>query len=305
MKGRTDLSIGIGAFLGLALLMAGSAPADVLVMRDGSRVETEGPWEVKGRQILFKAPNGALSSIRASEVDLEASRAATDFKPPPPPPPPAAAEERPEPVLVLTNKDIPQASTEEEEADGTEEGPAKSPGEREPVQVVNWKKAQGSGGMEIRGTLRNTGRDIAANISLEVKVNDEEGNVAETAAGFLQSRSLVAGQSTTFRVVLTAVADFPGEPIFNVSSSGLRLGGTSFPGGRRASEAAADGTGGGSAGGGSAGSGGAVAGDGSAASAGDAGGGTDGTAEGRPSTVSQGPGFEETESSEISVDPDG
>lgn len=92
----------------VALLSAGAARADVLVMKDGARVETEGPWQVKGRQVIFTDTQGRLSTLRLSDVDLEASEEATRQAALPPPPPPEAAPPPPpaEPVLVLTNESI-------------------------------------------------------------------------------------------------------------------------------------------------------------------------------------------------------
>ncbi len=57
----------------LAFLSAPVASADVLVTKEGARVETQGPWEVRGRQVIFTTPKGVLSSMRLAEVDLEAS----------------------------------------------------------------------------------------------------------------------------------------------------------------------------------------------------------------------------------------
>ncbi|MEM6456639.1 MAG: glutaredoxin family protein [Acidobacteriota bacterium] len=95
------------------LLSALSAPiaADVLVLRDGTRVETEGPWEVDRRQVTFVDEHGRFSTLRLDDVDLEASRAATDAASEPQ----ADAREEPvetpprpqaEPVLTLTNRDV-------------------------------------------------------------------------------------------------------------------------------------------------------------------------------------------------------
>jgi glutaredoxin len=67
-----------GTLFALALLLlVPSAGADVLVLRDGTRLETRGPWQEKGRQLVFTDPAGGLSAIRADEVDLPASLAAT------------------------------------------------------------------------------------------------------------------------------------------------------------------------------------------------------------------------------------
>src|SRR5262245_62955767 len=63
----------------LALAAAAPAAADWLVPRQGNgRVETKGPWQVKGKLVVFTLPDGKLSSLRLSEVDLDASGRATD-----------------------------------------------------------------------------------------------------------------------------------------------------------------------------------------------------------------------------------
>ena len=69
------IPIGTSA-IALALL-APAAGADVLVCRDGTRIETRGSWQEKGRQLVFTSASGELSAIRADLIDLEASRTAT------------------------------------------------------------------------------------------------------------------------------------------------------------------------------------------------------------------------------------
>ena len=114
------------------VLLASSAAADVLVTVKGVRIETAGPWEVKRNLVVFTTPAGVLSSVRLSEIDLEASEQATNA------PPAEAAEEEaaeeedappPEPRFVLTNDDIPPAEvvtagrpTESEEGEDGEDG---------------------------------------------------------------------------------------------------------------------------------------------------------------------------------------
>ncbi len=101
----------LGLFL-LAALIAAPAAGDWLVLRDGTRLETEGPWEVKGRQVVFTRPGGALAALRLADVDLDASAAATAAAvaaaaAAAAAPPPAASESvRRSPVLVLTDDDL-------------------------------------------------------------------------------------------------------------------------------------------------------------------------------------------------------
>ncbi len=88
----------------LALALAMPAVGDWLVTRDGARIETRGAWEVRGRTIVFTTPGGTLSSVRRDEIDLEASRAATEAAVAAPEP--AAAETAPSPVMTLTDRDV-------------------------------------------------------------------------------------------------------------------------------------------------------------------------------------------------------
>ena len=101
---ETIAAVGLGVLLGT--LFATAAPADVLVLRDGSRLETRGTWTEKGRQLVFTDPSGKLASIRLDLVDLDASRAATAKAAEPQAPEPAPQlEDRPV-VLVLKDTDL-------------------------------------------------------------------------------------------------------------------------------------------------------------------------------------------------------
>ncbi len=55
-----------------------SLPADVLVTKDGETIETQGPYEVKGRRITYTNHIGRLTMIRTDAIDLEASARATE-----------------------------------------------------------------------------------------------------------------------------------------------------------------------------------------------------------------------------------
>ena len=61
----------------LSLTLAAAAGADVLVLRDGTRLESRGAWQEKGRQVVFTDAGGKLCALRLADVDLDASRAAT------------------------------------------------------------------------------------------------------------------------------------------------------------------------------------------------------------------------------------
>ncbi|MEL7058898.1 MAG: glutaredoxin domain-containing protein [Acidobacteriota bacterium] len=108
------------------VLVVGSLPAagDVLILSDGTRLEVEGPIEVRGRQVIFHDERGRLRSARLDEVDLEATEAANtvevaDASDSPPEKEAGSdeaaaedgdADETVAPVLVLTNRDIARAA---------------------------------------------------------------------------------------------------------------------------------------------------------------------------------------------------
>jgi glutaredoxin len=104
----------------LAILLAlgvaaGSLNAEILVLRDGSQVETAGAFEIKGRRILFHDPAGTLKALRLDEVDLSASERANSAAALQPATSESGSSEvaklgRPTekraPVLVLTDADV-------------------------------------------------------------------------------------------------------------------------------------------------------------------------------------------------------
>jgi hypothetical protein len=93
------------------LAAAGSTAAtraDWLVLATGESVETKGSWTVQGPKVIFTTTHGVLSSVRASEVNVDASRALTAKKQEDATKAavPASAAPKPAPVLVLTDKDF-------------------------------------------------------------------------------------------------------------------------------------------------------------------------------------------------------
>lgn len=156
----------------LSLLPTLSARADILVLRDGSRVETQGKWETRGRQLVFTTANGTLSTLRVSEVDLTASEAATAEALAPKKEEPPAAREAKKPVLVLTDKDVPkaaiQASPEGEGGEAAPEAGKEPAGAGGKVEVIRSSQEDGAGevAFQIRGTVRNNSSRPVTNIKV-------------------------------------------------------------------------------------------------------------------------------------------
>jgi len=210
----SKLSSLVAGGVGLILLLA-PAPAagDWLVTRDGARVETEGAWEVKGRLVVFSAANGTLSSLQLRDVDLAASGEATAEALRAP-----KAEERAEPrqtSVVLTDEDVGHLdpSSGAVEADSEAEAAAAPAGPSTPtLEVTAWREEPlpEDDGLQVIGTVRNTGPGIAARIQLIATVYDVEEEFLGVGEGQLSTQALAEGRQATFRV------PFPG--LFTFSS---------------------------------------------------------------------------------------
>lgn len=221
-----------------ALAAAAPAPADWLVTKDGARIETKGAWKVQGRQVVFTMPNGTLSALRAEEVDLDrsavvsaqAAEATVKVEEP-------APEVRRAPVMTLTEKDIPPSANPEMPADfapeaeaGGEAGEAGEEGTTESaaetssdLEVLSWDKAPTTSGdgLQIAGTLKNSGNSTITSPSLMVMVYDEDGRLLATAEGTVNSGVIQAGRTANFRVALPGVTDFVGIK-FDAQGRGFR-----------------------------------------------------------------------------------
>lgn len=191
-----------------ALLGAAPAAADWLVTREGGRIETKGPWKVEGRQVLFTQPNGTLSSIRADLVDLDLSAAESQREREAAARVPEPAK-RPEPILRLTEKDLPPVP---EAQEGAAEPPrAKSD---QPVssglEVTQWERAetQSGEGTEIFGSVKNVGNANVTSPTLIVTLYDADGRLIATAEGRVNAAAVPPGQTASFRAVFPGVDDF-------------------------------------------------------------------------------------------------
>ena len=103
---RLSVVIAAGAFVSAA-----AVHADWLVLREGGSVETRGAWKVEGPKVVYTSTRGVLSSVRASEIDVDASRALTAKKSEEATKGASTATPAPKrtPVLVLTDKDFEKA----------------------------------------------------------------------------------------------------------------------------------------------------------------------------------------------------
>jgi len=223
---RRAIVIVLAACLGSAL----PAAADWLVLDDGTRIETRGPWEVRGRQVVFTSARGALQALRLDEVDLEASRAANEA--------PAAEapqaekktpeKRRPEPVLVITDADVARAAppdTVVEEGGESEDEATPTAGEAPEelaIDVTRWQEVTlDEGGLELRGDLVNRTGAIVTDLGLEVTVSDTSGATLGKVRAFVEPSSIQPGGAAKFRALFPDLATFAGEPEFKVTGRPL------------------------------------------------------------------------------------
>jgi hypothetical protein len=201
---------GIVSGIALTLLALGGAAArpahaDWLVTRDGGRVETRGPWQLKGKLLVFtRADDGSLSSLRAADVDLGASASVTaDAKVQAAAPPPPEAPKKKK-LAVLTDASFPKAAPPAAAAEKAADQDKKAPPPSGPVVVGPWQRSDGDGGLVIEGTLHNTTGIVVGNASVQVQLYNEAGDRVGEAEGLLASTSIEPNGSIGFK------ARFPG-----------------------------------------------------------------------------------------------
>jgi hypothetical protein len=203
--------------LSLGLTVAAAAAADWLVMKDGGLVETRGEWKVKGPTVVFTTPNGTLSSVRLSEVDLDASAQATYEAKNPPAGRDEAAEEETETardaVIEITDDDIKRAPVRSGEGDGGGgDAAAGSSANKEdvpinePFELLTWNVTPSERGLEIVGTLAYRGEEqIVDGLNMIVRLQSPDGTTLSETSASLRTRMLRTGAATSFRAVFTDV----------------------------------------------------------------------------------------------------
>lgn len=232
------LSLTAAALVATGLLLAGAAAAEHLVLRDGARIETRGPWQIKGQQVIFTLPNGTLSSLRLEDIDVGASRAAETMQTagPKAPRPARGASDRPPPVLEITDRDVPRAArlpaAKEQDAGDDDTGALEKAAKASvdgPVQfaanalvVADWETIDSPrGGLEIVGVLANQGSEVVA--TAEIKLTTDPGDGTErTYTASIANPTLGPGQQSSFRILLPDVVVLD-EPVhFDVRGRAVR-----------------------------------------------------------------------------------
>jgi hypothetical protein len=225
VKLRSSLTVAVGL---ACLFGAGLRPAagDWLVTREGARIETRGAWKEKGKLVVFETADGKLSSLRANEVDLEASRQATAdaerAKAAPPAPAPAPIKKKS--VASITDKDVHSAAVPPAQDGTAKDGAAdaKKDNGKPDLSVSGWQ--QGEAGEDrhvvITGTVHNDSAAAITAVEVKVQLFDESGNQLAELPAVLSATALLAGQQAGFRAEAEGFFTFASAKI---TPSGVRM----------------------------------------------------------------------------------
>ena len=125
-------------------------------------------------------------------------------------------------VLVLTEKEIPPSPGAGEEGEAAAAtGAEAAPGAD--LSVASWEKIQNAtnDGVELFGTIRNSGRNNVTSPSVMVMIYGQDGGLLATNEGTINAGMIAPGQSANFRVAFPGVPDFASVK-FDVQGRGFR-----------------------------------------------------------------------------------
>ena len=195
-----------------ALAAAGTLRADWLLMKDGSRLEIRGGWEVRGQQVVVTLTNGTLAAVRLDKVDLDGSaRITAEARAPQAAPTPVTPRR---PAVTLTNDDLPPTSRAPlPAAAASPSAPGAVPAAPAPtaitavdsgsgLEVTTWSQRYEpeTERTTLSGTVRNPGDTLAYDAAVVVSTFDADGLLLTRSPATLDARGIGAGESATFRV---------------------------------------------------------------------------------------------------------
>jgi hypothetical protein len=192
--------------------------ADWLVLKDGAQIELKGTWKVSGKRVVFTPLDGKLSSLRADQVDLEASARVTEQALRASQTEQAEKTEAKEPARPkarwsFSDKDFakPPAAETPAGAEGSKEGAAATPPPpKSDLEVLVWSQTvdPARNRIKVAGTLQNSGAAMAASVALVVQLIDRQGVVVGEQSAGVKKASLAPGESTEFSVSFPQVVNF-------------------------------------------------------------------------------------------------
>ncbi len=223
---RSSTLLSLGSLL-VGLSLAGPVSGDWLITAGGERLETRGSWEKRGRMVVFTRPDGTLASIRASLLDLEASRQLSDQPAAVVPEVSEPAVSEPaagvlqEPIAVLTDENLldfgdlrvggtfsaASSAGLDQETQAAQKDRSEPTADRRPapegLSVDDWRYVENTSGTEIIGTVHNDGQEIYASIEVIVLVYGVDGELMTTRNARLANPILPPGHQSEFRLLLS------------------------------------------------------------------------------------------------------
>jgi hypothetical protein len=200
----------------IVLILAGSvAIADVVVLKGGAVINIKKPPEVRGTTVLLTRADGTLLSVRATDIDREATSAARSAAAPAPaatPVPPAtlagaarAAREVPKARVRISDADVShseaagQAAGEAAGEPGPEVDASAGSGR---VEVADYTQEKSGEALVVRGTIRNPGATPATNVRMTVAAIDTKGQAIASGEAGVSNGVILPSSTVAFSVTI-------------------------------------------------------------------------------------------------------
>jgi hypothetical protein len=188
--------------------------SETVVLKGGKTLELSKPYVIRGSQALMTLKDGTLISVAAADIDTAATRAARRARPVPAQPtgplsPAEAAKAQKAHAkarVKIGDDDVGHVlDTGETQPSAADEAAAESEqGAR--LEVVDFDQRPSGDTLNVKGTLRNSGKAVAENIALSVSAIDAAGKAVATANAIVAAGSLESGSTASFTAALpTAV----------------------------------------------------------------------------------------------------
>lgn len=181
--------------------LAFSAAADVIVLKDGQVIQTQGPYKTKGSQAVVKRSDGTLIAIPLAEIDREKSATATaKAKEPQAAPPVSPSRLSPADIarmrsprkagVVLTDQDVSHTV-----GGGGETGKTEEEGR---VEVGSTKETRTDKGIKITGSVANMGKGDVTGVAVTIEAIGEDNKTVNSIFANVAQDHLAPGEKSSF-----------------------------------------------------------------------------------------------------------
>lgn len=184
--------------------------SEIVVLKGGKTLELSKPYVIRGSQALMTLKDGTLISVAAADIDRAATSAARRSKPAPVEPtgplsPTEAAKAQkahPKARVKIGDADVGHVLDTGETQPAAAEGAAAESDQAGKLEVVDFDQRPAGETLNVKGTLRNSGKSVAENIALTVAAIDNAGKAVATANAVVAAGSLEPGSTASFTASL-------------------------------------------------------------------------------------------------------